>query len=357
MKYFLILIGTFLLFWASGYEYQELNDLGIVSSIGISYQEKMFEVSIAIVPSDNSHDEFMIYKSKGRSIQEAFRYVKEKYSKQLHVSHMEVLIIDPTVFTSSHVADIFDFFLRKQKFREDFLVYTGSVDEVMSVIRSYHVSLKDISKMNQYYLGYTTLIRFQDLLSLYFNPYQEMVIPSIEVVSALDGDKNFVVSGIYLFHGTQLVGLLREDDVLVYHLMKKDAKKFLLRIHEEKDKFLVYEINYKDTKIHFDLEKSRIVISLLGDAYLMENTTYYEVLEDSLNKELENKVLSSIKNTFLKYHTDIYSLKDIFYKRYPHALKKQQDTWINVLLNDFEFDIQSNIKIKKKNILTGGGYE
>ena len=124
MKKILLLLLILLL--TGCYNYRELNDLAIVSAIGIDYKDNNFEVSIQIVNPKKQQDsssanepDFIIYKSKAKTLQEAFRNVVDTSPNRIYGSHLEILIISEEI-AKNHMDKLFDFFAREPEARSEF---------------------------------------------------------------------------------------------------------------------------------------------------------------------------------------------------------------------------------------------
>ena len=73
VKFFIILLLSLLI--SGCYDYREINDLAIVSAIGIDKNENEYKVIAQIVntqKSQNKNSDFIIYSSDDKSIQTAY---------------------------------------------------------------------------------------------------------------------------------------------------------------------------------------------------------------------------------------------------------------------------------------------
>ena len=104
MKKIYLLIIPILFSLTGCYNYRELNDLAIVSGISISMTDNQYEVMVEVVNPKKQQDatgsdepDFIIYKKKANSMQQAFREIVEESPKKLYTAHLNILIIDESV--------------------------------------------------------------------------------------------------------------------------------------------------------------------------------------------------------------------------------------------------------------------
>ena len=212
------------------YNYQELSDLAIVSGVSIAFSDHQYEVTVQVINPRSQQDasgseepDFVIYKKKDSSIQEAIRKIAIECPKKLYLSHMNILIIDESV-AKNHLEYVLDFFIRHPDIRDEFYVLIGRNSDILSITTPLeNISSESILsslKNNAKELGYTDIITYQELVAMYLNPYQELAISSAYVYgnqlqgNTVDNIKNtdrkasIIVSGIAIFKDNSLIGYL-----------------------------------------------------------------------------------------------------------------------------------------------------
>ena len=87
MKKIIILICITIL--TNGCSYVELNDLAIVSAIGIDYEENNFNLTAQVMDVKNSKEEgTLIYEASGKTIAKAIRNFSIRYPKNVYLGHL-----------------------------------------------------------------------------------------------------------------------------------------------------------------------------------------------------------------------------------------------------------------------------
>lgn len=133
-KIFFLLIVMFVLNGFSNA--RELNELAIVSAIGIDYDTKNDEYVITAQilntkkenssgsgsGSSDSSSEIVVIKSKSSSVQLALRNIIEESPKKLYLAHMKLLLISEKMAKSQDILDTLNFFIRDNEGSNDFMM-------------------------------------------------------------------------------------------------------------------------------------------------------------------------------------------------------------------------------------------
>ena len=89
MKKIIFALITLLLI--SGCNYNELNDIYIVSALAIVYTDE-YTLSLLTI-SDNVENPTRVITGKGKSIEETFYNISQNYNKPLYLGHLNLIII------------------------------------------------------------------------------------------------------------------------------------------------------------------------------------------------------------------------------------------------------------------------
>ena len=103
-KLFLILI----LFSLTGcWNYRELNQLAIATGFAVDYVDNEFEVSVLVSNSqkqnsagEESKASTAVYKGRGQTIFEAIKDASMSISKQIYLSHIEILVLSSEIVST-----------------------------------------------------------------------------------------------------------------------------------------------------------------------------------------------------------------------------------------------------------------
>lgn len=376
-----------LIFFLTGcYNYRELNDLAIVSGISINKTDDIYQVTAEVVnpkkqqdASNSNEPDFIIYKSTGDSLQEALRKVVKEAPKKLYGAQIDILIIDEEL-AKNDLKSIFEFFARDPEIRSEFYVLVGKDTELLEATTPLeNISSKKILeslKSSSDYFGNSNLVTYHDLINQFLNPNLEIVLPSIEIVGnekAAEGLNNIetttseavsVISDLAIFKNNKLIGYLSEEDSIMYNLIMGNSKTPLIRTEYDNNQYVVNEIiNYK-SGIEVNVKDKKITISVKGKANIvelnydcnLEDEKTIEQLQKDLNEEIEKKIKDSMNNTRKKFNSDIYGIRDLFYKKSPKEYNKMKENWYDDIYKYLKIEVKSKIELFEKGNLNGGIY-
>lgn len=385
MKKLLLIIP--MLFLLTGcYNYRELNDLAIVSGIGISMVDDEYEVTLEVVNVKKEQDtsaanqpEFVIYTSKSKSIQEAFRKVVKEAPKKVYTAQVDILIIDESV-ARDEISGIVDFFARDPEVRSEFYVLVGKEEDILEIttplVNVSSTNILNSLESDNDYLGTVNLVTYHDFVSNYLNENIEIALPSIEAIGNKVEGENIdniektadeatgILSTIGVFKDNKLIGYLTEEESVAFNLAMGNVNTTLIKTEYDNDEFIINEIIKVDSKVDATPKDNKITISIGGKATISEanysgnlnKSKTIQNIEDDLNKKIEEMIKENVNNIIDKYNSDIFGFADLYYKTDAKYFKEIKDKWYDEYFNNIEIEVKSNVNIFEKGNLNGGLY-
>ena len=197
MKKLLLILIT-LTFLTGCYNYRELNDLAIVTAVSISKEKDNYNIAVQVVnpkkdqdTSSSNEPDFIVYKSKGETLQAAFESLVKESPKRMYKTQMQILIIDEKM-AKNNIKEVFEYLARNPEIRNEFNVLIGKSDNILETLTPLDnlssQNILDSLKASSKYLGNTNLLTFNELLSDYQNEKTEMAIPVIKLTSQKNKD-------------------------------------------------------------------------------------------------------------------------------------------------------------------------
>lgn len=100
--------------------YNDLSDLTIIKSIGITYDNE-YSIYAQIIDhiDEFNHPVMKTIKENSQNIEEGFNKIKEKINKTIYLSHIDLLVLSDNL-TSNNYQEIMDYFINNHDFRNDF---------------------------------------------------------------------------------------------------------------------------------------------------------------------------------------------------------------------------------------------
>lgn len=147
MKKAIILL---LFLFLTGCDYIELNDLSIIKSIAINYQNNEYSLYAEIIDEidDNNNPTTKIIEVNANSIKECFKNLIVRSNKTIHYSHIDLLILS-TNLNNNNLNEIFNYFLESKNFRNDFMTIS-STDVKTLISDSKYDEIEQLVKNNQH---------------------------------------------------------------------------------------------------------------------------------------------------------------------------------------------------------------
>ncbi len=121
-KIFLVIL---ILFLNGCSQYTELNNLAIIKSIGINYQDEYILYAQIIEEMDKDNlPKTKIVEVQGKDIPTLFLKIKKEVNKEIYLSHLDLLIIDQHLAEKQY-QELITYFLKHQELRNDFFCILG----------------------------------------------------------------------------------------------------------------------------------------------------------------------------------------------------------------------------------------
>lgn len=383
-----IFICLIVLLLTGCYNYEELNDIAIISAFSIDYSDGEYKVSYQIVNSNNNNNSngfeqasFVVYDSPAVSLEESARKATLITSKRLYASHLKVLVLSEEV-AKNHLANVVDFIYRNPDVRNEFFVLISKDSnprDVLEVITPLvNLSSEDIANSllnSDNILGMNEIVKFSDLLNKYLNPKMEITIPSLEIIGNKNGGEdtenlktsnynaNVRISTMSVFKNNKFRGYLSEKESLSYSFIIGNLKKTIIRYNCDDSNYAIADLT--DVKSSLDAKRDgKIVLNIRGRGAIAEvncklDLTKPKVIEkmnNDLNKSIEKMIKTSFKDIMEKYDSDIYGIEDLYYKKNNKYYNKIKDNWDEYFRN-IKLEVNSDVNLFAKGNGLGGIYE
>ena len=350
-----ILLLFLLPFFLGGcYDYNGLDDLAIISGIGIDYVKDEFKITFEIISTkkegETSGSSSTYYiTSSGNSLVEAFAKSANKMDKVPYFEHVEIVIFSEEV-AKNHLDDCIDYLIRTERLRNEFYaaIAKDSAEDLMSasnkehpIISSYLVGLLEFNNKTSNSAYY---IQFAKTINSMLTEGEDAMMPVFQV----DDDKNIEYFGLGIFKDDQLVSIFNSEEASIVNLLNNfnvESVHFKMSCGENKN---VVIADYK-SDVSIEPGKDKILVKATINARISESTCDYDLKKADAYTELEKeftKIVEEEMDRVLKkfqiYESNALNIGRSYYNKYR---EKDFYLWTK---QDIEYDI--NLKINKKGL-------
>ena len=390
MRKLKILIIIILLFSLCGcYNYRELNEIAIVSAIGIDKTDDGYKMAVQIMNtkkegqdtnSSGSQPKFIVYTAEGKTIQGILRDFVLESPRRLYATHLQLLVISEDL-AKNGISDILDWFARDSESRKQFYVLVSEnsqSEDILNTLTSLETlnSKKITSNIDTdtRFLGVAEQTTFENVLATYLNDKQELVLPSIRLEGDSDaGEKNsnieqsspktqIFLSPLAVFKDDKMLGYLTKEESMAMSFIKNKLKSTVIDYKWSDNDYISSEIISSKTSLQPDTssDKPKVTIKIKGKANIneincdwdLENNETILKINKMLEQEIENIINDSIDSISQRFDSDIFGFKDLFYKKDPKYYKTIKDQLTDENLKKLDVKVEVDMSLPQKgNIL------
>ena len=198
-----VILLLILVFICTGcYNYKELNDLGIVSAMGISKDGEVYNLDIQLLnvldseKSGLNKSPITVISGQGKTIFEAIRSMNKKTSKVFFLADVDYVFLDKSVLNDS-IDEIMDFLVRDTKLSLNFLIITSTQNSSLDILSS--ISHFDTNSANNLYnaiinsekrYGGINSLHVRELVSNYYSKGKDTIFPNVYIKDTNNSSEN-----------------------------------------------------------------------------------------------------------------------------------------------------------------------
>ena len=352
---FLLLIPFF---FTGCYDYQELNNLAIISGISIDYMDHEFVVSYEVLNSKKSEGSDQGSSSKayyvegsGTTVQEAFVNANLSISKEPYFAHVKVMLFSEEV-ADEKMASVIDFLIRNPNIRNIFvpiLAIGSPAKEILNTPTTENPvtseSIRNMIEMSKSYENIAIKQDFETFVDLLIDSRRDAYMNTIE-----EKDDAITLTGIGAFKNSKLVTLLEKEDSGIFNVLNNTSYNHYVTLEcdDQKEKYTIIDL-YDNHHSEIEIEDNKIKIKSNLEASIISDECHYNFRETKSYQELESKFNTVVEQEFRKvfqklktYQTDILGINDLYYKKN----RKELSNWYQ-----YPVEFEVNVNINKNGLI------
>ena len=383
-KRFLILVLFILTLFTTGcFDYTELNELGIISALGIEKEKNgNYLISAQIVnikktgaeSGNEGISKVVTYTGKGKTIEQAIKNISNLSSKEVFLAHLKLVIIDDDVIKNG-TSNIVDFFVRNTKIKSNFAISTSSKDSPLEILKTLtpldSLPSEDIYNMiesSEKLVGNATILTFDDFLNDLLQYGINPVYTNLEISGEKKGNEDteslkkstpnsiVEINNLIAYDKNGKVTKLNKEESIGYSFIKNKVKTPVItaKCENEKNYFSVNILGSKNN-IKFSEKNNTVTFELkatgnISEANCKKNYTTNQ-LNTMINKQTKKQISKYIKSSFelaQKNQNDFLGIGNYIYKNNKNYFDFKNKNWDKVGLNKLKLKIKINLKITKE---------
>ncbi|MFS0774693.1 Ger(x)C family spore germination protein [Neobacillus sp. 3P2-tot-E-2] len=366
----LLIWGITLIFLTGCWNRVEINDIAIVTAIGLDLvEDEQLRLTLQVaVPSklvtggtgESGGKSTIVISETGASVSEAYRNIQGKLSRRIFFSQSRVLLVGEDL-AKKGVFHIVDFHTRYAEPRiNSFIMFTkGKASKIInSMPRFESVSAEETRELAKMSVGLKIYVRdfLNMLLTDGIEPFaSQFTLKPLEVDTKNKSGETQAVNGIAVFKGDKLVGWMDEGETRGLLWLRNEIKTGVITVNVPEEKGggnISMEIVRGETNIVPLLKQGelKLDVDVVTELSVIENDSKLNLFETKVIEEIqtyaEEKISKRIEMIVEKaqkeYESDIFGFGQSVYKKYPKEWNTHyKENWEN------EF-VQTKVTIHSK---------
>ena len=303
-----IIFALIALLLISGCNYNELNDIYLVSALAIDYTDE-YTLSLLTI-SDNEDNPTRVITGKGKSIKETFYNISQNYNKPLYLGHLNLIIISEET-GSKGIEELLKIINEDNETKKNFYIVLAELTKAIDILNSlsstkFETKNSNLNNIINKYLSLENInnqITYNDYITKN-NTSNSLFLTSYKLV-----DDNLENGKIGIIENNKFNSWSNNTDGLL--ILNNMINEYILKVDDD-------YITLKDIKTikKIDKEDSNIIYFNID-----VNNSYDKKVEQELQKMLLDTVNESIRDKKIDY----LQLKDFIYKHTKKEIKNLSD--------------------------------
>ncbi len=367
-----LLIIPLILLLSGCYNYRELNELAITTGIAIDKEEN-YKVTIMIANSKKEGSDGSIspqatvYEGNGDTIYEAFKDTSLALSKQIYLSHIDVLVLSEEI-AKNNLNDVIDFLFRYPQTRNNFQLVlakdkkAGDILKITTPLETFpSQNLAKNLEITDKLQGFTYTVDFTEFVKTLTTEGVNPVLPSVTIIGDVEsGNKNENIeeNEPQTYLKLDMLGIFKDNKFVTY--ANGDESKGI-NIINNKVYILGVIIDYNDKKVvteitemktDFEVKNNKVIINIKTNGSIQEIDSNVNLDDNKVIEEIKNKDIEKIKeyvnkaiDLAQKNKTDIFGFGNYVYK---NDYKNYNENWDEVIFPNLEAEINVDLKLQAK---------
>lgn len=357
----LLIIICMLLLTTGCWSKKDLNELAIVTAIGIDKTEDGYSVSIQILnPSElagntsSGRTEVVRFVKSGETVFEALRKLSTDAPRRIYLAHLREVVFGEELAREG-IGKALDFISRDHEMRTDFYITVAKGSTAADILNIQTAiekvpanKLFNALENSESVWAAAKTVKLDELINSIVSKGKEPVLTgiyhygdaevggNIENVHNVSPETGLRIDYLAVFKKDKLIGWLNMDESKGFNYITDNIKNTVVNIEQEDGKITIETLRSK-TKVKGKMEKGKPVIDIsvtpegnIADVESSIDLTKPEnidKLEKKYSDNIKEKVQTSIQKVQEDFQSDIFGFGEVIHRADPKAWKGLEDNW------------------------------
>lgn len=365
---------------------RELNQLGIVSAIGIDKDpdtEEYILTSHVLKPSElsvqnsSSRKPYNVVTTTAKTIFEAIQKSNNLSDREGFYAHNKVIIVSEEL-AKEGLLPILDSFKRGKEIRGYNKLFISKNSQAIDLLTLKSSGINpipgnmydDLAKNTNHQFGSTSI----NIINYYKDTIESGIEPVVGVLQIEENKSNptekvIRITGGAAIKNDKLAGYLDETETSGYQLIKGDISTGVISLPSvlEKNKFVSIEVINTNSKIKPEVKSGEVSFTIIVniEGRLTEQQSniikfkereqqvkYLNKLEEVAEKQIEEEINTVVKKAQQDFKTDIFGMGKSLFKENPAAWMNVKENWPETFAQ-VPFKVTAKVNISSSTLFKG----
>jgi spore germination protein KC len=364
---------------------KELNEIAIVTAIGIDKTKNGYLVSVQIInpaeiagKTSTGRTEVVRFMKTGETITDAIRRISTDASRRIYVAHLREVVIGEEL-AKEGIGRVLDVLSRHHEIRSDFFLTVAKGSKAYDILnvqtaleKTPATKIASSLENSEKRWAPTKTVTIDELINSIVSKGKEPVLTGIYVYGNPESGSSFTnvqnvspktglrIDSLGVFKRDKLIGWLNEDESRGFNYITDNIQSTSVTFPCEEGKITVITVHSK-TKVEgkMDKGKPKIVINVTSEGDVGEVACKFDLskpekikkLNEKYKNSIKEKIEAAIKKVQEDYQSDIFGFGEVIHRADPKAWKRLQKNWDQQFAN-LEVTINVKAEIRRLGTIT-----
>jgi spore germination protein KC len=370
------------------WQYRELNDLAIISAIGIDKEEDEYLVSVQIINVKKQTKDFSggdespvtVYEGRGKTLGEALNTIELESPKELYLGHIDMVVIGEETARIG-LREYIDFLLRDREVRKiyPFVIAKGAkAIDLLNVLTPIETlpsaNLVSIISTSEKTNGTITNRTFDNVLMCLYVRGRHPGITAIEIIgpeeegeetdniSSTTPKTRLLATGPAIMKDDKLLGYLTDDQGLGYNIIRDRVISSIISFPcDDEGNYGAVKIDKPKVNLKTSVKEDEPFTDLKVDVTAtltdynckadLQKSKSIDKIEKWVNDEIKSILEDIIEATQKDYKSDILGFGEKLYHDHYKYWEKVEKDW-DEMYSELKYKVEVKTKINNTGSIT-----